>query len=486
MNIVVIVIDTLRYDHIGANGNNWIRTPNMDRLAADSWVFERSYTASYPTIPHRTDVMTGRYGAPFHPWRPLRYDVLTFPQILKDAGYCTQLIHDTPHLVNGGHNFDWPFHAWTFARGAEVDRPWIDDSAEFPQNWAPDPLFDFADWDVLRDNRVIATYARANAKRRTYADWNTGRLFTTASRWLRDNTSRDNFFLWIDCFDPHEPWDVPPEFVSLYDHTPGYTGRLDPRAIVVRNDERMTKASRERVRAFYAAKVSWVDHWLGVFRSTLESTGLADNTAILFTADHGTNLAERGSFGKSYPVREHEAHTPFMVRVPGGGSGRSSIVVQPQDAFATILGIAGLPTPQHLDSHDLVAAAQRSSGGARQLALSGRGADAWPGNPEGVLCTVFESGWYLELTARPETCRLTRYGSTDDVAANNQDVVERLWEAGVDELERRGTDPALRAWLRQKGEAEFPLDCRFWDGWPGPRGFAQYFNRLYVRARGEN
>ena len=132
MNIILIVIDTLRYDYIGACGNDWIQTPNFDRLAANSWVFTNSYASSYPTVPHRTDVITGCYGKPFHVWRPLPFDVPNLPETLAAHGYCTPLIHDTPHLVNGGHNFDFPFHAWTFVRGAEVDRPWITTGSAAP------------------------------------------------------------------------------------------------------------------------------------------------------------------------------------------------------------------------------------------------------------------------------------------------------------------------------------------------------------------
>lgn len=79
MNIILVIIDTLRYDYIGANGNDWIRTPNLDSLARRSWVFDRAFASSYPTIPHRTDVITGRSGDPFHPWMPLRFDVPTLP-----------------------------------------------------------------------------------------------------------------------------------------------------------------------------------------------------------------------------------------------------------------------------------------------------------------------------------------------------------------------------------------------------------------------
>ena len=229
MNIVLIIIDTMRYDYIGANGNDWIETPNLDRLSAQSWCFDRAFAASFPTIPYRTDVMTGKYGSPFHTWKPLPFDTRSLPSVLGEAGYATQLIHDTPHLVNGGHAFDYPFHTWTFIRGAEVDRAWMDDEAQWPSNWCRDPLFDVLgeDADLTKHNY---TYARTNRGRTNLDDWNCAKLFNTAAQFLRDNARRENFFLWIDCFDPHEPWDVPPAFMLKYDKTPGYDGRLDPRA----------------------------------------------------------------------------------------------------------------------------------------------------------------------------------------------------------------------------------------------------------------
>ena len=481
MNIVLIIIDTLRYDHIGANGNDWIHTPNMDRLAARSWVFDRNFTASYPTIPHRTDVMMGKHGAPFYPWRPLRFDAVTLPEVLAESGYCTQLIHDTPHLVNGGHNFDWPFHAWTFLRGAEVDRPWIDSSqTEFPENWGPDPLFDIAPQSVLAQDRTVLTYARANRKRKRDEDWNAAQLFLTACQWLRDNADRDRFFLWLDCFDPHEPWDAPPDFVRRYDKTPGYDGRIDPRAFVARNDESMSVKAKERVKACYAAKVSWVDRWLGELLDTLAETGLSENTAIVFTADHGTRLGEDSRFGKGYPVREPVGHTPLFITVPGGETGRSDIIVQPQDIFAVVAGLAGIPVPEGLDSHDVLSIARQGTQGARAIALAGMGADGWRDRLQDVLFTAFDADWCLELTARPENCRLTRYGSQEEVSSAHQDVVGALHTAAIAEIERRGADPSLVSWLQGHDEADFPQEARFWDGWPGPGGFTHYFNRLYL------
>lgn len=481
MNIVFIVIDTLRYDHICAHGNHRIRTPNLDRLVAESWDFRRSFTASYPTIPHRTDVLTGRYGGPFHTWMPLPHDWQTFPELLARAGYCTQLIHDTPHLVNGGHNFDWPFQAWMPVRGAEVDRPWIDALETWPENWCRDPLFDFADEGVL-SGVTVQTYARANRKRRRDTDWNAAKLFLTASEWLRDNAWRDRFFLWVDCFDPHEPWDVPPSYAKMYDPSPDWDGRIDPRCFGVKRTEGVAEAACRRIKGLYAAKVSWVDRWLGEFLRTLDETGLAERTAVVLTADHGTNVGEGGKFGKDAPVRRPEAHTPFMVRLPGGGSGTSDLIVQPQDVFATVLGLAGVARPKGLVSHDVLKAAQAGNRGRRKVALCGRNAHASWGGPDhkGNLFTVTDGEWFLEFAVDPADCRLTGSHSEEDVACANARVVGRLHAAGLAEVERRGVDPKLLAWLLRGGKGRFPTRCRWYDGWPAPAGFDFYWRRIYV------
>jgi arylsulfatase A-like enzyme len=491
MNIILIVIDTLRYDFIRANGaNDWIQTPNLDSLAADSLIFDRAFAASYPTIPHRTDVMTGEYAwpyrGPFHPWMPLRFDVPTLPRLLAQSGYATQLIHDTPHLVNGGHAFDWPFAAWTFVRGAEVDRPWIDDQVLAPpDHWGHDPLFDYLGEDALDAGvrRMLLTYARAHRKVSRPEEWNAARLFLKGAEFLRDNASRGSqrqgsFFLWLDCFDPHEPWDVPPEFVRRYDTTPGYDGRIDPRAFG--NAARRPKDGvfppgvKERLTAFYAGKVTWVDHWFGEVLAALEETGLDRNTAVIVTADHGTNLGERGGFGKSGTVNEQEAHVPLLVRVPGGPRGRSGTIVQPQDISATILGLAGHQQPEAWVGSDVLST---DAGPAREIALAGPSVNSWPADADRIVFSVFDEEWYLNVAANPEACRLYRYGSVEDVAAQHPDVVARMRDAGLVEVERRGTDTRLVAWLRSGGEATFPDEATQWFG---PANWRTYWPRVYV------
>ncbi len=476
MNIVLIVIDTLRYDALGVNGNERAHTPNIDRLAASGWAFDNAYSASFPTIPFRNDAMRGEYGGPFHPWKPLPFNALTFPETLGKNGYATQLIHDTPHLVNGGHNFDWPFHAWTFIRGAEVDRPWITDGLPMLSNWTRDPLFDVG--GELKPAPGLRTYMRANRHRKDPDDWNCAQLFHTAAQFLRGNAERDNFFLWIDCFDPHEPWDAPPEFMRMFDQTPGYDGRIDPRSFQARNNPNLSEAGRRRVQASYEAKTAWVDHCFGKFLTALEETGLDEKTAVILMADHGTNLGERGFFGKRSPVTDAEAHVPLIIKAPGAGSGRSSVLVQPQDLFATVLGLAGIPLEADLDSHNVLEAAQKGEG-RRQIALAGGAANQWQRRQNGTLFTAFDGEWGLQVAADPEKSVLGRIGSVENETEAHAETGANLREAAIEEIARRGLDEPLAEWLRSDGQKQFPQDASFWRGWPDRSGHHAYFSRLY-------
>jgi len=489
MNIIVLVIDTLRYDYISFHGKNHsIQTPNFNRLAEKSWVFDRAFAASYPTFPHRTDVITGRYGDPFNPWLPLRCDLPTLPHILARAGYCTQLIHDTPVLVNGGASFDYPFHAWTQIDGASTTRPWIDDKPfEFLDNWELDPLFDFMGDREMKEvwGHQLVTYTRANRFRKRPEDWNVARLFLKASDFLKDNAKRTNFFLWIDCFDPHEPWDAPPEFMRLYDKTPGYNGSLDPRLFdyMWRQNSKneplhLPPEGFQRLKASYAAKVSLVDRWFGDLLDTLEETGLADNTALILTADHGTCLGENNRFSKRvfWEVGEPEGHVPLIVSMPGGGAGRWSGMIQPQDIFSAVLGIAGLVPPDSTSGYNFLKHSMESVPPSRDLALMGYALHAWTNDPGKCFFTVFTPEWCLNCAAAPNSCRLFRYGSDEDVAAMNVSMVREIRLAGIEEIGRRGAPQSLIDWYRSEGRTPFPEAT-----WPGPPGWTAYWDRLYNR-----
>ena len=259
-----------------------------------------------------------------------------------------------------------------------------------------------------------------------------------------------------------------------YDTAPGYDGRIDPRGIMNLRSGDMAEPAVSHIKASYAANVSWMDHCLGRFLDALDETGLSENTALILTSDHGTRLFEYGGFGKSMPVREQEAHVPLMVRRPGGAVGRRGGIVQPQDIFATVCGMAGCGRPDGVEAFDVLAPPEAER--PRRIALSGQ-FSGFNGEREYV-CTVLDGEWCLEATVAPERSRLQRMGGTEDVAADHPRVVRKLWSEGMDELARRGADARIMAWIRSGGDGPFPADCPLHDGWPGPEGYTAYFGRL--------
>ncbi len=122
MNVVLIISDTFRRDHLRTYGNDWIRTKHLDALAAESIVFDRAYTGSFPTVPHRHDLLTGKYTFTYKPWAPLDGDQPTLAAWLKEAGLLTYAVADTPHAFAPGYNYQRDFHGWQVIRGQEADR----------------------------------------------------------------------------------------------------------------------------------------------------------------------------------------------------------------------------------------------------------------------------------------------------------------------------------------------------------------------------
>jgi arylsulfatase A-like enzyme len=479
VNIILLTVDTLRYDRIAYHGAcPHMQTPNFDRLAGKSLVYDRVFASSYPTIPHRTDLITGRSGSPFHPWAPLAFNQPTLPRLLEERGYCTQLIHDTPHLVNGGHAFDYPFHAWTFVRGAEVDRPIIDDQPlTMLDNWGEDTSLPFPEKAAEQlSHRMIVTYTRANRNRKRPEDWNAAKLFTTASAFLRRNARRDNFFLWLDCFDPHEPWDAPPEFVRMYDTTEGYDGRIDPRLLTwaarSSREEPLPESIIRRQTALYDAKVSWVDRWFGLLLDTLEETKLDRNTAVVVTADHGTNLHEWGQFGKTGPPREQEARVPLLLHFPDGRTGRSDRIVQPQDIFATVLDMAGAEAPPECIGTSVLDDGARG----REVALCGSGLGGWSKGNDWPSFSVLDENRYLMVAADPAYDRLYDYGTTENILKDNPEDASRLRRAALEELTRRGAPADVVDWFREGGTADKPPSI---GQNQRPEGWSQYFGHIY-------
>ena len=122
-NIIFISIDSLRQDHVSfySGENGPAHTPNIDRLAAESVVFENCYPEALPTIPVRTQWMTGQRTLPFRRWQPLEETDRTVAEILRPMGYLTALFTDCYHYFKPGFNLHRGFRVWRWIRGQEYD-----------------------------------------------------------------------------------------------------------------------------------------------------------------------------------------------------------------------------------------------------------------------------------------------------------------------------------------------------------------------------
>lgn len=447
MNFFVICIDTLRYDHLGCNGNDWIHTPNLDAFAREALVFDNAYLGSFPTIPHRTDAFKGRFGRPLHPWLPLGFDDVTLPAILGRAGWATYLVFDTPHLINGGHGFDYPFHGWHFERGNEVDQHIVDDlDPDLPARWAPH----YGE----RMRRLSAPqYARNNRGRQMEAQWPSPRVFAAAGDFCERNRRRDRTFLWVDCFDPHEPWDPPDHYVALYDD-PDYD-----RDAPMTGWEALDALSPDDLRhlkAHYAGEVSMVDRHVGCFLDRLAASGRDKDTAVIVTCDHGTNLGAHGRVGKGGPIYEQVGHVVLMARIPGVEPGRRASIVQPADLMPTVLELAGLPVPETCQGRSFVDVIHGRAASHREVAVSGAAIDVAAAQDAHLV--VQDARWCL--VDRPDPARRELYDKGADraeernVIQDHPQVAERLHGALLGFLASHDAHPALVHWFEtgEKGD----------------------------------
>ena len=129
MNVIVIMLDTLRYDHLGCYNNTWIKTPNIDNFAKEAFLFNRAYAEGLPTLPARTALFTGMYTLPFRGWQRLEPDDITLAEILWDKGITSALITDTYHMHKPQMAYERGFDQVRFIRGQEMD-PYIVDNIQ--------------------------------------------------------------------------------------------------------------------------------------------------------------------------------------------------------------------------------------------------------------------------------------------------------------------------------------------------------------------
>jgi len=367
MNVILVISDTFRKDNLSCYGYKEVHTPHLDRFAEKAFIFDKAYCASFPTVPNRNDVLTGRYTFTYKPWAPIGADEVTLTDVLNKAGVVTGLVVDTPHPFTPGFNYQRGFQSWEVIRGQENDR-WRSSPREMELPCRPEKL--------RNPYGTVFQYLRNVADRKMEADYFAPKTMKTACDWLERNY-KDPFFLYIDTFDPHEPWDPPQYYVDLYD--PDYEGEEVIYPLYDRCDF-LTETELRHCKALYNGEATMVDRSVGQILERVESLGLMSNTMIIFTTDHGFYIGEHGYIGKSLITPEyHQAiplyptvsAIPLLIHMPGqNGSQHLGALAQPVDYMPTILDYLGLEVPERVRGISLKPVLEGETDNVREFSVA--------------------------------------------------------------------------------------------------------------------
>ncbi len=361
MNAVVVLLDSLNRHLLGAYGSREFDTPNLDRFAQRAVRFERHYAGSLPCMPARHDLLCGALDFLWTPWGSIEIweDPITVE--LRRAGVTTMLVSDHPHLFEiGGENYHCDFTAWDYQRGHEGD-PW---RTRPDPSWIGAPSF----------GRGHMPYDDSRGWFRGEEDFPGPRTHAAAARWLeRDAPHHERFFLFVDEFDPHEPFDTPEPYASMYD--PEWQGPhliWPPYTRAGVGDGVLTERQARQVRAQYGGKLTMIDRWFGKLLDSLDSAGLTKSTAVILCTDHGHYLGEKDAFGKpGLPVFETLGHIPLLIAWPGVAPGTRDALTTSVDVHATLLDLFGVQARQRTHGRSLVPLLREEVSSVRDWALSG-------------------------------------------------------------------------------------------------------------------
>ena len=348
LNLIVIIADTWRADHLGCYGSTRIKTPHLDKFAQAAVVFDNAAAEGLPTIPCRRVYHTGKSVLPEAKWQPLADTDVTLAEVLRRHGLTTSFIVDTYHHFKPDYNFHRGFDSWHWVRGQETDRWKSGPKEKFdPKKHMPPHL-----WNERYD-RNVRQYLMNTQDRKDQEDYFCAQSCSTAADWLERNANGRPFMLWIDMFDPHEPWDAPAKFQKIYrDEYPfeRYLFGYGVRNADIRPDDLPI------IRDLYAAEVTFSDYCIGRLLKKVEQLGLTDNTIIVFSTDHGTHLGEQGCVQKTPGLLNAcVTHIPLIIKHPDStfAGKRVDALVSAVDFMPTFLPMLGIEDYKNLDGENM-------------------------------------------------------------------------------------------------------------------------------------
>jgi arylsulfatase A-like enzyme len=358
---VVVLLDSLNRHHLGAYGGAEFATPHLDRFAERAVRFTRHYAGSLPCMPARHDLLCGALDFLWKPWGSIELWESPITVALRRAGVVTQLITDHPHLFEtGGENYHCEFAGWAYERGHESDH-W---RTRPDPSWVGAPSF----------GRGHTPYDNSRGWFLAEDDFPGPRTMRAAATWLDDNAGwHDRFLLLVDEFDPHEPFDTPEPYASMYDTDwrgphliwPPYVNGGVEKGVI---DERQGR----QIRASYGAKLTMIDRWFGEVLDALDRNDLWDDTAVIVCTDHGHFLGEKDIWGKpGVPIYEPLGHIPLLVWWPGAAPRTCDALSTTVDVHATLMDLFGVTAGHRTHGTSLVPLLSGAAASVRDHVLSG-------------------------------------------------------------------------------------------------------------------
>ncbi len=442
MRLLYIDIDTLRADHLGCYGYPRRTSPNIDRVAAGSIVFENVYASDTPCLPSRTALLTGRFGIhngvvnhggtdadpaidgaarQFHS----RLHLDSFPNRLKQAGLRTVTVSSFAHRHSAFH-------------------------------W-------YAGFDEAYN---VGKYGMETADE----------VYAVAGDWLRRRGREDSWFLHVHLWDPHAPYRAAAAYGEPFADTPcpawlteevrerhwqgcgphsarevgGFAPNEYDRAHYPRQPQEISDMAA--VRAMfdgYDTAILVADEYVGRLLQLLAELGIDGDTAVMISADHGETLGELNIYCDHQTADEYTTHVPLILKWPGLRGGRRAGLHYQIDVTATLLALLEQPVPSSWDGESFAASLKAGADGGRDHLVLSQGAwtcqrsvrfERW------LLISTLHGGYHLFEDAMLFDLHGDPF-EQHDLAATRPDVTAhglRLlsqWQARMIPGAARGRDP---------------------------------------------
>ena len=449
MNIIHIISDTFRRDNLAIYGGKGY-TPSLNAFAEKCVVFDKAYVCSYPTVPIRGDMVTGQVGICRRGWEPLKRDVPIIATDLTKAGVVSMMIADTPHHINNGFFYNRGFTGWKWIRGQEGDC-----LETHPYDYESHNSRRYREYTRTHPNQLpsgLGNHLRNIAFRQTEADTFVAQTVQTACDWLERNHQHENFYLMVDTFDPHEPWDAPEWYLKRFDDS-DYEG---PEPIYPPyGPNPMNERETERLNALYRAEASLVDNWIGQLLRKIDYMGLMENTMVIFMADHGFLLGEHGLLAKNLSMYEEVVHIPLLVYHPEATPRHTDALASIIDIPATVIDTFGAARAPHVEGESLLPVIMGDTDTGREYAVThGAWVGGWSpdgGSPHG---NITDGTWSLLLENQGAPNQLFHLPSDPEQMQNRFESetaeARRLYQAFLDFLAHHGAPEAMVTEFRNR------------------------------------